>query len=101
MRREEDTQYSEVQVRTEEFTQIDLNLYAQDNSIFLKKVTKARLFDQGHWSQKLRDPTVLRKYKRDYCQGYIDAESSDDERIFFFLINLLDINNLEHTYQTC
>ena len=56
---------------------------------------------QGYLSQKLRDPTVLRKYKRDYCQGYIDAESSDDERIFFFLINLLDINNLEHTYQTC
>ena len=95
MRTEEATQYSEVQVRTEEFTQIDLNLYAQDNSIFIKND------HQGHWSQKLRDPTVLRKYKRDYCQGYIDAESSDDERIFFFLINLLDINNLEHTYQTC
>ena len=41
VRTEEATQYSEVQVRTEEFTQIDLNLYAQDNSIFIKKVTKA------------------------------------------------------------
>ena len=95
MRTEEATQCSEVQVRTEEFTQIDLNLFAQDNSIFKKKG------HQGHWSQKLRDPTVLRKYKRDYSQGYIDAESSDDERIFFFLINLSDINNLEHTHQTC